>query len=88
MFFKKRKIEINEVIQYLSSNFKYETNGDTIIIEGKYRNEMRDYKFLYCYIEKGMAIFKDGKGRLVTHIPSRVPVSEIEPTVKNILNII
>lgn len=86
------KINMGSVVDSLARRFwEYELvdgKNDVVIVKGKYRNHQRDFSRLFLSFVGGEVQFKDERGQKITKVPISVPVNEIFPVIKNILNVI
>ncbi|MFF2531432.1 hypothetical protein ACFVS2_21230 [Brevibacillus sp. NPDC058079] len=86
------KIDIPSIVETLiRRHWEHELvdgRQDVVVVKGKYRNQQGDFSRLFMYFVGGQVQFKDEKGQPITHIPRSVPMNEMYPTMKNILNVI
>ncbi|WPS85354.1 hypothetical protein SMD22_01620 (plasmid) [Brevibacillus halotolerans] len=86
------KINMGTIIETLARRrWEFELidgKKDVVIVKGRYRNQQRDFSRLFLHFVGGQVQFKDEKGKSITHIPQSVPMNEMYPTIKNILNVI
>lgn len=61
---------------------------NVVVVNGKYRNHQRDFSKLFLHFVGGQVQFKDERGRAITHCQSTVPMTQMYPTLKNILNVL
>lgn len=65
-----------------------EGKDNVVVVNGKYRNHQRDFSKLFLHFVGGQVHFKDERGRAITHCQNVVSMTDMYPTLKNILNVL